>query len=131
MNLRTKKQMIARTFNIGLARIVLDSNRNQEIKEAITRQDIKDLKKQGIIKIKPIKGRKKNVKRKTKKRAGKIKKRIKNRKQEYVKLVRKLRQYIKILKQKSLISNEKYLNLRKQIRAKKFRDINQIKAEIK
>ena len=116
MNLLNKKKLAAKTLSVGIGRVELNNNRLEEIKEAITRQDIKDLVKSGAIKIKEPKGRKKNVKRKQRRRIGKIKLKVKKRKQEYVKITRKLRKYIKNLKDQEKITDEKYTSLRKQIR---------------
>lgn len=131
MNLKNKKKLIARVLKVGVDRVILDQNRMEEIKEAITRQDIKDLKKQGIIKMRVKKGKKKKMKRKTKKRAGSIKKRVKRRKQDYVKITRKLRDYIKNLKGKKEITTEQYKKLRKRIRARDFRDLAHLREAIK
>ena len=54
-----KKQLVARTFNVGIDRIVFNKERLAEIKEAITKQDIRDLTKDGAITIREIKGRRK------------------------------------------------------------------------
>ncbi len=116
MNLLNKKKLAAKTLGIGMGRVEFNINRLEEIKEAITRQDIKDLVKGGAIKIKEPKGRKKNVKRKQRRRAGKIKLKVNSRKQEYVKITRKLRRYIKSLKDQEKITKEKHIDLRKQIR---------------
>ena len=58
-NLAKKKQLAAKTLNVGKARIVFLPSRLDEIKEAITRQDILDLHKSGAITIRDIRGRKK------------------------------------------------------------------------
>lgn len=116
MNLLNKKKLAAKTLGVGMGRVEFNINRLEEIKEAITRQDIKDLVKGGAIKIKEPKGRKKNVKRKQRRRAGKIKLKVNSRKQEYVKITRKLRRYIKSLKDQEKITKEKHIDLRKQIR---------------
>ena len=112
---------------MGKGRICFDEDRLDEIKEAITKQDIKDLHKQGIIKIKEIKGRKKVKKRKTKRGPGKIKKRVNKRKQEYVKITRKLRGYIKEMEKQEKINKEEYKDLRKKIRARIFKSKAQLK----
>ena len=44
MNLQKKKELAARTLTIGKDRIMFNTSRLDEIKEAITKQDIKDLK---------------------------------------------------------------------------------------
>ncbi len=54
MNLRKKKALAARTFGVGLSRIEFLEPRLDEIKEAITKQDIRDLYKDGAIRIKNI-----------------------------------------------------------------------------
>ena len=92
MNLRNKKELIARTFGIGKKRIVFIESRKDEIKEAITKQDIRDLVASGAIILKKIKGRKK-IERKGRRSAGNIRKMAKKRKEEYVIITRKLRGY--------------------------------------
>jgi len=64
MNLSKKKELAKRTLKIGKSRIVFLESRLSEIKEAITKQDIRDLKREGAIIIKNIKGRRKVKKRK-------------------------------------------------------------------
>ena len=127
MNLEKKRELAAKVLKVGKNRLVFRREALSEIKEAITRQDIKDLYKEGIIYIKPVKGRRKIKKRKTKRGPGKRKKTLKKRKENYVKLVRKLRRYIKSLKEKGEISRELYWDLRKKIRAKLFRSKTHLK----
>lgn len=127
MKLDKKKIMAAKALNVGKKRIVLVEGRLDEIKEAITKQDIKDLSKSGAIKIKEAKGRKKIKKRKTKRGQGKIKKKINRRKQEYVKITKKLRAYIKELKNQGKIDKEEFEELRKKIRARDFKSKAQLK----
>ena len=121
MNLSKKKQLASKVLKVGKKRIHFNNENLAEIKEAITKQDIKDLHKEGIIKIKPVKGRKRIKKRKTRRGPGKIKKKIRKRKQTYVKITRKLREYLKHLKKQRIISNELFLGLRKKIRMRDFR----------
>jgi large subunit ribosomal protein L19e len=121
MNLRKKKELAAKVFGVGKRKIWFDSSRLSEIKEAITKQDIKDLNASGAILIKQDKGRRKVVKRKTKKGPGKIKMTIQHRKQEYVKLTRKLRNYLKELRKQGKIKNEDFWDLRKKIKMRNFK----------
>ena len=95
MNLRKKKQLAKNTLGIGENRIVFVKPRLDEIKEAITKQDIRDLVKSGAIIIKKIKGRKTVVKRKRRRGTGKIRMKVNTRKQDYVILTRKLRKYVR------------------------------------
>ena len=131
MNLRSKKKLIAKVLKVGVNRIILESSRSTEIKEAITRQDIRDLKKEGVIKIKEIKGRKKNIKRKTKKRGGSVRKKVNKRKQDYVAITRKLRNYVKNMKTKGRISKEEHQELRKKIKSRAFRDLAHLRDAIR
>ena len=131
MKLDKKKQLAAKALKIGKSRVIFDNERLEEIKAAITKQDIKDLVKAGAIKIREVKGRKKIKRRKTKKRQGKIKKKVKRRKQEYVKITRKLRSYIKELKKQKKISKEDYWELRKRIKARAFKSKAQLKEYLK
>jgi len=130
MKLDKKKKLAAETLGVGLYRIILDPDRLEEIKEAITKQDIRDLKASGAIKIKEIDGRKKKKKRKTRKRIGKIRKKVQKRKQEYVRITRKLRNYIKELKKQGRLDSKKYQELRKQIKSRKFKSKRQLKESL-
>ena len=131
MNLRKKKQLAAKTLKIGKNRILFLKPRLDEIKEAITKQDIRDLVKDGAIIIKQIKGRKKIKKRKRKKGFGNVKKKVKKRKESYVKVTRKLRKYLSELKRQGKISKEEVKDLRKKIRNKMFRSKSHLKEQIK
>lgn len=116
-----KKELAAKALKVGKDRIKFVRVRLDEIKDAITKQDIRDLVEAGAIIVKPIKGRRKNVKRRNKRGTGKIKKKVKTRKQDYVKMTRKLRHHIKILKKEGKISPEEEKNLRKEIRNRTFK----------
>ena len=67
MKLENKRSLISRALNIGKGRIVFNSARLSELKEAITKQDMKDLKESGAITIKEKKGRLTKTKRKKRK----------------------------------------------------------------
>ena len=120
MNLNKKKELAARTLRIGKERIVFVKSRLDEIKEAITKQDIRDLMKDKAIIIKEIKGRIKKQK-KRKRSVGNIRKKVQTRKKDYVILTRKLRAYVKELKEQGKISLEEFKEIRKKIRNKEFR----------
>lgn len=121
MNLKNKKALAAKVLGVGKERVYFNQESIKQISEAITRQDILDLKQSGAITLKPVKGRKKIVKRKHKRGKGKVKKKVNNRKQTYVKLTRKLRKHVKALKRTGQVSPEKYTEIRKAIKASKFK----------
>ena len=122
MQLNKKKDLAARTLGVGSERIIFNLGKLAEIKEAITKQDIRDLFQSKAIMIKEIKGRKKIILRKRRRRAGSIKKKIKAGKKEYIITTRKLRRHASELRKKNIINYENYLKLRKEIRARIFRD---------
>lgn len=133
MQLTKKKELAARVLGVGKARIYFVEAHLNEIKDAITRQDIIDLNKAGAIKIKDVHGRKTQEKRKNRRRTGKIKLRVNTTKQEYVKLTRKLRNYTRFLVKTNKIDKEKQMKIRKMIRAGRFkskRHLNEILGEI-
>jgi large subunit ribosomal protein L19e len=130
-NLANKKALAARTLKVGKKRIYFNSDNFTEIKEAITKQDIRDLYSEGVIKIKPLKGRRKIKRRKTKRGPGKVKKTINRRKQTYVKITRKLRVYLKELKRIGAIENTFYIKLRKKIRMRDFKSKAHLKEYLK
>lgn len=121
MTLADKKELAKKTFNVGKERIVFVRERLSEIKEAITKQDLRDLLASGAIKIKDIKGRKLNVKRKNRRGSGKIKLKVNKRKQEYVIITRKLRSYVSELKKQGRLSPEEATEIRKRIRNRAFK----------
>jgi len=121
MNLSKKKNLAAKTLKVGKGRIVFMKSRLEEIKEAITKQDMRDLYKEGAIILKEIKGRKKIEKRKKARGPGKIQRKPNKRKKEYVKMTRKLRGYVKELKNQGKISKEEIKEIRKKIRNKYFK----------
>ena len=131
MNLRKKKVLASKVLGVGKSRIIFDTSALTEISEVVTKQDIRGLYEEGLIKILPIKGRKKVEKRKRKRSFGKIKKKVNRRKTEYVLLTRKLRRYIAFLKSGGLIPRELYRDLRKKIRSKTFRSKAHLKEHIK
>ena len=125
-----RKELASKVLKVGKNKIHFDSEKLPEIKEAITKQDIKELYAEGIISIKSQRGKKTIKKRKTRRGPGKIKRKIKTRKQDYVKITRKLRNYIKELKKHETIDNELYQGLRKKIKAKTFKTKTHLKEHI-
>jgi ribosomal protein L19E len=131
MNLRTKKELAAKTLKVGKERIVFVRERLPEIKEAISKQDMKDLHSDGAILIKEIKGRKTNVKRKNKRGTGKVKKKVNMRKERYMIIVRKLREYVKELKLQGKLTKEEVVEIRKKIRNHEFKSKANLKNYIR
>lgn len=129
MNLSKKKELAKRTFGVGEDRIVFVESRLNDIKEAITKQDMRDLRQDKAIIIKEKKGRKKVI-RKRRRSTGNIRKKINTRKRDYVILTRKLRKYVSEIKNQGKISKEEVNDIRKKIRNKAFRSKSHLKEYI-
>lgn len=126
-----KKELAAKALKIGKERVKFVRVRLDEIKDAITKQDIRDLVETGAIIIKPVKGRRTNIKKKNRKGQGKVKKKVNKRKREYVEMTRKLRKHVKLLKKQGTISKEESKQFRKEIRNKAFRSKSNLVSHIK
>lgn len=120
MNLGKKKELAARTLKVGKDRILFMAGRLADIKEAITKQDIRDLKVDGAIFVKEIKGRTK-VERKKSRSPGNIRKKVNTRKKDYVIMTRKLRAYTVEMEKQGKVTREDVKEIRKKIRNKAFK----------
>ncbi|MFH1365361.1 MAG: 50S ribosomal protein L19e [archaeon] len=121
MDLGKKRALAARTLKVGKERIFFVPSRLDEVKEAMTKQDIRDLHKEKAILIRDIKGRRIKIRKKKKKGDGNKKKNIKNKKKTYMILTRKLRKDLGNLKSQGKISKEESKEIRKRIRNKAYR----------
>ncbi len=121
MKLEKKKMLAAKTLGVGKDRIMFNRERLAEIKEAITKQDIRDLLNDGAISIKPIKGRKAIVRRSIRRRQGSVRKKVKQTKKRYVQITRKLRGYLAELRKQEKITDDHFHQLRREIRASLFK----------
>lgn len=120
MNLGKKKELAARTFGVGKGRIIFLESRKEDIKEAITKQDLRDLHTQGAIQIKEVVGRKK-VQTTNNRSTGNVRKKVNRRKKDYVTMTRKLRKYTKNMKEQGKVTPEEAKEIRKVIRNKGYK----------
>ena len=139
MNLRSKKEIVARLLDIGTKRVVFNENKLAEIKEAITRQDFKKLLMQGAILVRQKKGVSRgrvrhSLKQKRKGRRqgpgskeGKFGTRVGTTKQVWVNRIRGQRVLITELLTKGLITKETYQDLRSKAKGGYFRSVRHIK----
>ena len=131
MKLENKKEFAAKVLGVGTGRIIFNKSRLEEIKEAMTRQDIRDLFNEGAIMLREIKGRRTIVRRKTRRRAGSIRHKLIDKKREYIIITRKLRKYLVELLKGEQITKEQYLLLRKEIRASIFKSKAHLKERMR
>jgi len=138
MNLKNQRKLSAQLLKVGIHRVWFDSDRLDEVKEAITKADLKSLINNGIIQAKPIKGISKFRTRKNKlqkrkgrrkgagSRKGKKTARL-SRKRAWISLVRTQRDFIKLLKTKTAITPRVYRGIYKKVKGGYFRSKRHIK----
>ena len=122
MNLKKKKALASKTLRVGKNKIIFVKSRIDEIKEAITKQDIRDLYGEGAILIRQTIGRRKVKKKRKKSSAGNVRKTIKMRKRKYIILTRKLRRHLKEHGRTGKISKEHVDKIRNKIKNKEFKN---------
>src|SRR3989338_4781938 len=127
MNLLKKKKIASKALGVGIKRIKFSVGRLDEIKDAISRQEIKSLYEDGAIIVKDISGRRKNTKKKNGRSYGKVRKKVSKRKTDYVIITRKLRKYAGEMKAGGNISREFLKDIRKKIRNREFKSKKQLK----
>jgi large subunit ribosomal protein L19e len=132
MNLRNKRRIAKSLFHVGNERIWIDPNKFKEVKEAITKKDIKSLVKQGIIIVKKKHGQSKWRIRKARlqiakgrgkgigSRRGAANARLSKKLQWMIK-IRNQKSLLKSLRDKLLISSETYRLLYKKAKGGFFR----------
>lgn len=141
MEVKTQKRITQSLFKVGKKRIKFNSEKLSEIKEAITKKDIKGLVAKKIIKIKPKRGisrgriRKRLVqKRKGRQkgigsRKGKATARLKPKK-AWMSKIRVQRKFLKELKDKKILDNKNYRDLYLKSKGGFFRSRRHLKTYI-
>lgn len=123
--LNLQKRLAADILKVGESKVWLDPNRQDEIKSAITRADIKNLIKKGWIKAKPGKVKRPREKRKRRKGPGSRKgsKYAKpTKKRRWIKTIRPLRRMLKELKESGKIDSATYRRLYRLVKGGQFRN---------
>ncbi len=137
--LSLQKRIAAQVLKVGKNRVWFDPSRINDIKEAITKEDIKALIKERAIKKKPLIGTKRKAGKSRKKRKrkgrrrgpGKKRKNLNKRKEEYIRKIRKIRSYIKELKSRNVIDAKESKKLMRLAKAGVFKSKKDIKEKIK
>ena len=142
MNLNAQKRMAAEILKCGVNRVYFDPYLIEDVKLAITREDIRNLIKEGAIKKRYKEGiskYRKNLRheRKKKGRARGLGKRKGTKyartpkKKTWIKKVRPLRRQLKKLRDKKSISTATYRKLYKNVKGGMFANVAQLNRYIK
>ncbi len=141
MKLKSQKRLAAQITNSSKKRVKLDYTKLDEIKESITKADIRGLIKDGVIKVKQKKGisrvrakKKQNQRRKGRRKGpGRVKSKINARikkKKRWINKIRPQRKFLKQLKDKGILNNRTYRSLYLKAKGGFFRNKRHIKLYI-
>lgn len=133
MTVVNKKRLAAQILKVGINRVRIDPERVQDVKDAVTKDDIRRLIKEGAIWTEPVKGTS-TVRKKMRKRKGRgpgSKKGTKGarmgKKERWIRQVRALRRYLRALKERRAITNETFKVLYKKVKGGELRTIRRLK----
>jgi len=140
LNLSNKKEMAAKVLNVGSNRVKIDPENLERIADAITRDDIRALIREGIIWAEPVKGtsrgrirRKRALKKKRGRGSGSKKGSIGARlprKRLWVTKVRAMRSHLKKAREKGDITSDVFDKLYLQIKGGQIRSMKHLKEQI-
>jgi len=142
LNLRNKKELVARMLGVGVSRVWIHPDYLDVVSDAVTADDIRKLIKEKIIRIKPKKGvcryraRLRLMKKKRGRlrghgsRKGKKSARL-DPKRQWIIRVRAQRRYLRMLRDKGLLEPSTYQKLRRMVKGGAFRSLRHLKSYIK
>jgi len=138
----TVKRMAAELLGVGIHRVWIDPERLEDVEDAITREDVRRLIKEGVIKAKPIKGvsrvrarlrheqRKKGRQRGYGRRKG-VKSARLDTKEAWVRKIRAIRKFLKYLRKRRIISRSTYRRLYMLAKGGTFTSVSHVKTYIR
>lgn len=142
MDLSLQKRLAAEILGVGESRIWINPEEAERVSEAITREDIRKLIKEGVIRVKPEhsnsrgrwrrlhKQRKKGRRRGPGSRKGKATARL-SKKEAWMNRVRAQRKLLKTLRDKGVISRKDYRRLYRLVKGGVFKSVAQLRTYIK
>ncbi|MGQ9468818.1 MAG: 50S ribosomal protein L19e [Nitrososphaerales archaeon] len=140
MNLSNKKEMAAKVLNVGINRVRIDPKSLERIADAITRDDIRALVREGVIWAEPVKGtsrgrirRKRALKKKRGRGSGSKKGSVGARlprKRSWVIKVRSIRNHLKKARERGDITSDAFDKLYLQIKGGQIRSVKHLKEQI-
>ena len=141
MDLRNQRRLAAKLLKCGVHRVWMDPDNLEEIEKAVTRRDIKNLIKQGLIKARKKKGisrarikkrlmqKKKGRRRGHGSRKGKATARL-PKKRRWIKTIRPIRAYLRELRDKGLIDRKTYRLYYRRAKGGQFKDKAHVKLHL-
>ncbi len=142
MDLSIQKRLAAEVLGVGESRIWIDPTRIEDVEGAVTKEEIKRLIKEGVIRVKPVKGnsrarwRERHEKRKKGRRRGPGKRKgVKtarlSKKEAWMNTIRKIRRYLRYLRDHGMIDRRTYRRLYMLAKGGAFRSLASLKTYMK
>ena len=128
--MRLQRRLAAAILKCSKDRIRFDSARLDDIKEAITKADVRTLIKEGAIKAKPARGVSRVRVEKKRRGPGSIKRSLRKIKQNWVNRIRPQRRFLAELRTSGDISRQEYRKLYLQAKGGFFRNVRHIKLHL-
>ncbi len=142
MDLSIQKRLAAEVLGVGESRIWVDPTRIEDVEGAVTKEEIRKLIKEGVIRVKPVKGnsrarwrerhekRKKGRRRGPGKRKGAKTARL-SKKEAWMNTIRKIRRYLRYLRDHGVIDRRTYRRLYMLAKGGTFRSLSSLKTYMK
>jgi len=123
VNLASKRALIARALGVGKDRVWIDPEHIEEVMDIDTREDVRRLLKQGVIKVKPVKGQ--TIRERKKRRGPGSRKGAKysriSKKRLWIMRVRAQRKFLRMLRDKGVLTRSQYRKLYMMVKGGMFR----------
>ncbi|HDJ83437.1 MAG TPA: 50S ribosomal protein L19e [Desulfurococcaceae archaeon] len=142
MDLSLQKRLAAEVLGVGESRIWIDPDRIEDVEGAVTKEEIRRLIKEGVIRVKPVKGnsrarwkerhekRKKGRRRGPGKRKGAKTARL-SKKEAWMNRIRKIRRYLRYLRDRGVIDRKTYRRLYMLAKGGVFKSLSSLKSYMK
>jgi len=142
LDLSLQKRLAAEVLGVGESRIWIDPDRIEDVEGTVTKEEIRRLIKEGVIRAKPVKGnsrarwkerhekRKKGRRRGPGKRKGAKTARL-SKKEAWMNRIRKIRRYLKYLRDRGVIDRKTYRRLYMLAKGGTFKSLSSLKSYMK
>ncbi|MEM0381946.1 MAG: 50S ribosomal protein L19e [Nitrososphaerota archaeon] len=133
MSLSIQRRMAAELLKCGESRVRFDPERLEDVEDAITRSDIRQLISEGAIYAAPKRGNTRRAEREKRgpgrRKGGKHS--IISRKERWLMRVRSQRRYLRRLKAAKMLKDDAYRHVYLQIKAGRFKSVAELKTYLK
>ena len=141
MNLKNQRRLAASVLNVGVNRVWIDPEGAEEVEAVITRQEIRKLVNDGIIKALPIgkssrgRARERMAQKKAKRRRGPGRRKgakysVVSRKERWMSRIRSQRKRLRRLRERRVITVNTYRSLYMKAKGGEFRSIAELERYI-